>query len=148
MLFNSALYGFFLVGTFAVFWALHARRLARTLFLVLASYVFYFLGTYQTALEQEPPLGPVAWSILCLGIIFVGSSLDFAIGRALGKTESPRARKALLLVSIFYYIGVLALFKYFNFAVDSFVALFAAFDVHVQPLHLRLVLPFGISFFT
>ncbi|HWL87511.1 MAG TPA: MBOAT family protein, partial [Polyangiaceae bacterium] len=77
-----------------------------------------------------------------------GSSLDFAIGRALGRTDDPRTRKALLLVSIFYYIGVLALFKYFNFAVDAFVALFTAFGLHVQPLHLRLVLPFGISFFT
>ncbi|WP_394833117.1 MBOAT family protein [Pendulispora rubella] len=148
MLFNSALYGFFLVGTFLVFWALRARRLWRSLFLVLASYAFYFFGTYDTALEQETPLGPIAWSVLCLGIIFVGSTLDYAIGRALGRTENPRARKALLLVSIFYYIGVLALFKYFNFAVDSFVALFGAMGVHLQPVHLRLVLPFGISFFT
>ncbi|WP_394826015.1 MBOAT family O-acyltransferase [Pendulispora albinea] len=148
MLFNSALYGFFLVGTFLVFWALHARRFWRSLFLVLASYAFYFFGTYDTALEQETPLGPIAWSVLCLGIIFVGSTLDYAIGRALGRTENPRTRKALLLVSIVYYIGVLALFKYFNFAVDSFVALFATFGVRLQPVHLRLVLPFGISFFT
>src|SRR5579859_1780726 len=125
MLFNSALYGVFLVATFAVFWSLFRHRLARTLFLVVASYGFYFYGTWDAATEQEVPLGPIGWSVLCLGVIFVGSSLDFWIGRALGRTESPRLRKALLLTSIFYYLGVLSIFKYFNFAVDSFATLFA-----------------------
>jgi alginate O-acetyltransferase complex protein AlgI len=148
MLFNSALYGVFLVATFVVFWALLRHRLARTLFLVLASYGFYFYGTWDAAADQQVPLGAVGWSVLCLGVIFVGSSLDFLIGRALGRTESPRLRKLLLLVSIFYYLGVLSIFKYFNFAVDSFAALFAALGLHVRPVHLRLVLPFGISFFT
>jgi D-alanyl-lipoteichoic acid acyltransferase DltB (MBOAT superfamily) len=148
MLFNSVLYAVFLLATYAVFWLLRARRLARTLFLVLASYVFYFVGTYDTAVTQPVPLGPIGWSALCLGIIFVGSSLDFAIGRALGRTESPRVRRALLLLSIGYYLGVLAVFKYWNFAVDSFAQLFAWGGLPVTPVHLRLVLPFGISFFT
>lgn len=148
MLFNSALYGVFLLATFAVFWLLHARRLLRTLFLVLASYGFYFYGTYDAATEQDVPLGPLGWSLLCLGIIFVGSSLDFWIGRMLGKTEDPRARKALLLVSIVYYLGVLSVFKYWNFAIDSFAAVLSSLGAHVRPAHLRLVLPFGISFFT
>src|SRR5436190_24328428 len=117
MLFNSVLYAAFLLATYVVFWLIKPEpRLqgARILFLVVASYVFYFVGTYDTAREQPVPLGPVAWSVLCLGIIFLGSTLDFAIGRALGRTESPARRKALLLVSLAYYLGVLALFKYWN----------------------------------
>src|ERR1700689_4709855 len=98
MLFNSALYGAFLLATFAVFWLLRDRRLPRALFLVVASYGFYFYGTWDAAIEEEVPLGAIGWSILCLGIIFVGSTLDFWIGQALGRTERPRARKALLLV--------------------------------------------------
>ena len=54
-----------------------------------------------------------------LGVIFVGSTIDFAVGKKLGATEDPRKRKALLLVSVVYYLGVLSIFKYFNFAVDS-----------------------------
>jgi D-alanyl-lipoteichoic acid acyltransferase DltB (MBOAT superfamily) len=42
----------------------------------------------------------------------------------------------------------LALFKYFNFASDSVIALFNALGFELKPMHLRLVLPFGISFFT
>jgi D-alanyl-lipoteichoic acid acyltransferase DltB (MBOAT superfamily) len=148
MLFNSALYGVFLLGAFVVFWLLRKHRLARMLFLVVASYGFYFYGTYDTAQEQDVPLGPLRWSVLCLGIIFVGSTLDFAVGRALGRIESRAGRRALLLLSIFYYVGILALFKYFNFASDSVIALFNALGFELKPMHLRLVLPFGISFFT
>ncbi len=148
MLFNSVSYAAFLLACFVVFWLLRARRLPRALFLVAASYAFYFYGTFDAAESEDVPFGPYGWAWLCLGIIFVGSTLDYGIGRALGRIESPRLRKALLLVSIFYYVGVLALFKYWNFAADSFASLFASAGLHVSPVHLRLALPFGISFFT
>lgn len=163
MLFNSALYGVFLLAVYAVFWALTpraragvpvsvgvlaSRRLLRALFLVGASYAFYFYGTYDAALEQAVPLGPFAWSVLCLGIIFVGSTLDFAIGKKLAATEDPGRRKLLLLVSVTYYLGVLALFKYWNFGADTLVDAARLVGVKLNPIHLRLALPFGISFFT
>jgi len=149
MLFNSPLYGVFLVVTYVVYWLLRGKTLARTLFLVVASYVFYCVGTYDAAREQDVPFGAVGWTLLCVAIIFVGSSLDFFIGKTLGRTEHPTKRKALLLVSIVYYLGVLAIFKYFNFFVDSFVSLaHLAGAEKVKPIHLELVLPFGISFFT
>jgi alginate O-acetyltransferase complex protein AlgI len=148
MLFNSPLYGVFLVFAFAVFWLLHKARLARVLFLITVSYGFYYYGTWEEAKEHGAPLGPWAWALLCLSIIFVGSSLDYWIGKTLEKTENPRARKALLLASVVYYLGVLAIFKYWNFAVDSFAEVALALGVAVKPVHLRLVLPFGISFFT
>jgi len=148
MLFNSSLYGAFLLATFVVFWSLRTKRLARSIFLVLASYGFYLFGTWDAAREQAVPLGPIGWSILCLGIIFVGSTLDYFLGRMLGRVDDPKKRKALLLVSVVYYLGVLSLFKYFNFAIDSFHDLLALFGVDVAVTHLRLVLPFGISFFT
>lgn len=148
MLFASPLYGVFLFAAYFVFWSLRRQRLARALFLIAASYTFYFYGTYDVAKDKAVPLGAVGWSILCLGIIVVGSSLDYWIGRALAKTEAPRSRKALLLCSIVYYLGVLSLFKYFNFAADSFTHALQLVGVKINPIHLRLALPFGISFFT
>jgi D-alanyl-lipoteichoic acid acyltransferase DltB (MBOAT superfamily) len=148
MLFNSPLYGVFLVATWAVFWALRGARLARSLFLVGASYLFYFYGTWDAARDEPVPLAAPWWALLCLGVIFVGSTVDFFVGRQLGRVERRAARNALLLVSIVYYLGVLAVFKYWNFAADSFASLFASLGVRVAPTHLRLVLPFGISFFT
>jgi len=148
MLFNSPLYGVFLVGTWIVFWLLRRRRLARSLFLVAASYVFYFYGTWDAARDEPVPLPPAWWAVLCLGVIFVGSTIDFFVGRALGRVKSRAGRNALLLTSVVYYLGVLAVFKYWNFAADSFASLFATLGVPVHVTHLRLVLPFGISFFT
>jgi alginate O-acetyltransferase complex protein AlgI len=148
MLFNSPLYGVFLFVTYVAFWALRRRSFLRPLFLTVASYVFYVVGTYDAALDQEVPLGPIGWTLLCVAIIFVGSTLDFYVGRLLGRTESPSGRKALLLVSVVYYLGVLSLFKYFNFAVDSFATVASWAGLHISPTHLRLILPFGISFFT
>lgn len=153
MLFNSPLYGAFLLVTYVAFWALRRRSLLRRLFLTLASYLFYVVGTYGSALDsestdQEVPLGPLRWTVLCVAIIFIGSSLDFYLGRLLGRTETPRWRRALLLVSVVYYLGVLSLFKYFNFAADSFAELAGLAGLHISPTHIRLALPFGISFFT
>ncbi len=153
MLFSSPLYGAFLLAVFACHWLLKDRRIPRLLFLVAVSYGFYFYGTLESAWEARDlgrpvPFGEIPWAVLCLGVIFLGSTLDFFIGKKLGKTQAPAARKALLLVSVVYYLGILAVFKYFNFFVDSFVDLFGLFGVAMKPVHLRLVLPFGISFFT
>jgi len=148
MLFNSPIYGAFLLFTYVGFWALRRQSFFRPLFLVVASYVFYFVGTYDAATEQDVPLGPLGWTLLCVGIIFFGSSLDFAVGKALGRTENPTKRKALLLASVVYYLGVLSVFKYFNFAADSVATIASWVGVPLSPTHLRLVLPFGISFFT
>jgi D-alanyl-lipoteichoic acid acyltransferase DltB (MBOAT superfamily) len=148
MLFNTPLYGVFLVATWAAFWTLRGARLARALFLVIASYAFYFYGTWDAAREQDVPLSPLAWAALCLAIIFVGSSLDFLVGLALARVERPAARNALLAASIVYYVGVLGLFKYWNFAADAVASACASLGWGVRATHLRLVLPFGISFFT
>ena len=147
MLFNSPLYGVFLLVTYVGFWALRRQQLWRPLFLTAASYLFYFVGTYDAATD-DVPLGPLGWTLLCVAIILVGSTLDFWVGRMLGRTENPTTRKMLLLASVIYYLGVLSVFKYWNFAVDSVGAALASIGLHVAPVHLRLVLPFGISFFT
>jgi alginate O-acetyltransferase complex protein AlgI len=152
MLFASPLYGAFLVGTWIVFWLLGARRrVLRPLFLVVASYGFYFYGTWDAARDEAIPLPAPWWAALCLGVIFVGSTLDFFIARALVRLEANErraARNALLFVSIFYYLGVLAVFKYWNFAADSLASAAASLGVHLHVTRLRIVLPFGISFFT
>jgi D-alanyl-lipoteichoic acid acyltransferase DltB (MBOAT superfamily) len=148
MLFNSPAYGVFLLTTWVVFWALRRHRLARAVFLVAASYVFYFYGTLDAARDEPVPLPPMAWAALCLGIVFVGSTLDYFVGRALGSVTRPAARHALLLASVTYYLGVLAVFKYWNFAADAFTSALGAIGVSARAARLRLVLPFGISFFT
>jgi alginate O-acetyltransferase complex protein AlgI len=148
MLFASPLYGVFLVTTVALFWTLRRARRVRSIGLVLASFAFYFYGTWDTARDEPVPLAPARWALLCLGVLFAGSSIDFFVGRALGCARRRATRNALLLVSLVYYLGVLSVFKYWNFAADSLAWATASLGLPIRAAHLRLVLPFGISFFT
>ena len=148
MLFNSPLYGAFLVATWVAFWCLRSAHRARTLILVAASYAFYAYGTWDAARQQAVPLSASAWTALCLAIIVAGSTLDFFVAKAIVRARSPHSRAALLVLSLAYYLGVLSVFKYWNFAADSWVSLLGSLGVRVNATHLRVVLPFGISFFT
>ena len=151
MLFNSPLYGAFLVGTWAVFWLLGRRRAARAravprrreLRLLLLRHVGRRAGRARAA----PPRRGGRCSASASSSS--AARIDFFVGRALARTERPGGRNALLLVSIVYYLGVLAVFKYWNFAADSLASLFGRARRRTSTsTHLRLVLPFGISFFT
>ncbi len=62
MLFTSPLYGAFLLGAWCVFWLLRGARTARAIFLVLASYAFYFYGTWDAAQGEVLPLAPAWWA--------------------------------------------------------------------------------------
>jgi alginate O-acetyltransferase complex protein AlgI len=148
MLFHEPTYPVFLALLFVAFWVGARAGWFRTGLLVAASYAFYFYGTLQTAEEQTPPLGPLPWSFLCLGIVFVGSTLDFYVAHAIARAESQAKKKAWLLISIGYYLGVLALFKYLDFFIGAFADLARLAGLHLHPKTLGLILPFGISFFT
>jgi alginate O-acetyltransferase complex protein AlgI len=148
MLFASPLYGLFLGVTWAAFWLLRPWARARALGLVLASYAFYFYGTWDAARGEPLPMAPLSWALLCLAIIFVGSTVDFFVGLALMHASRPWVRNALLLTSLAYYLGVLSVFKYWSFAADAVATLAGAAGWHLSVPSVRLVLPFGISFFT
>src|ERR1700679_3583223 len=136
MLFTSPLYGLFLGVTWVAFWLLRRWGRARALALVFASYAFYFYGTWDAATSEPVPLTPVSWALLCLGIIFVGSTVDFFVGLALARTRERWAPNALLMTSIVYYLGVLSVFKYWSFAADALGSLSAALGWHISVPHL------------
>lgn len=148
MLFHEATYPIFLALLFVAFWVVARMGRVRTGLLVAASYAFYFYGTYTSAEDQTPPMGALPWSFLCLGIVFVGSTLDFYVAHAIERATTQRKKKAWLLVSVGYYLGVLALFKYLDFFIGAFADVAHMLGVPLHPKALGLILPFGISFFT
>jgi len=100
--------------------------------------------------------------IVCLYILGDGGSLLiiglassaiiglFAIfsGRLLTLDESKR-KKLVLLISLCTNLGLLAVFKYFNFFIDSAGSLLTDLGFSQSSLlHLDIVLPVGISFYT
>ncbi len=129
MLFNSFVFLLFL----AIVLPLHrvTSRRWRNVLLLVASYVFYGY-----------------WDWRFLGLLAVSTLVDFAVATRLGRCEDPATRRRLLAASVVVNLGILGFFKYFNFFVDSFAALAGRFGIHLDFLHLRIILPVGISFYT
>jgi D-alanyl-lipoteichoic acid acyltransferase DltB (MBOAT superfamily) len=63
------------------------------------------------------------------------------------RNEQTR-RRFFLVTSMVANLGLLGFFKYFNFFVDSAQQVLTAMGVNVEMLHLDVVLPVGISFYT
>jgi len=82
--------------------------------------------------------------ILILGFTIV---VDYFAGIWLEKTEGRR-KKYFLIASLIANIGVLAVFKYYNFLNDNLSALLNSFGYHNSIPHLGILLPIGLSFHT
>jgi D-alanyl-lipoteichoic acid acyltransferase DltB (MBOAT superfamily) len=102
MLLSSSVYFFFLIGIFFLYWPLSKWRAAGLAVLLLANYFFY-----------------AKWDIFYLALIPLASSIDYTIGLWLGRTKAPGARKALVTLSILVNLGILAVFKYAGFFLES-----------------------------
>jgi D-alanyl-lipoteichoic acid acyltransferase DltB (MBOAT superfamily) len=99
--------------------------------LLAASYVFYGW-----------------WDWRFLGLIFLSSLVDFLVGNALAATTRTGYRRTLLGVSLSVNLGMLGVFKYFNFFAESLQTVLQSVNIHVDPMTLKVVLPVGISFYT
>ncbi len=85
---------------------------------------------------------------MLLPLIMFSTVADYMIGRAINNTEVPKHRKGLLIASILINMLLLAFFKYYNFFIDSMEMALAGTGINVASLHLNIVLPVGISFYT
>lgn len=131
MLFNSLEYLLFLPIVFAIYWLPRNRLKLQNAFVVLASYVFY--GWWD-------------WRFLIL--IAITSFCSWGSGLLIVKSQESMAlarSKFWLVVNIVLNLGILAIFKYYDFYVSEFGALFG---ISTESLLLRIILPVGISFYT
>jgi alginate O-acetyltransferase complex protein AlgI len=131
VLFNTQSYAVFLGVVFVVAWLLASRVRLRLWFLLIASYFFY-----------------ANWDPRFLVLIFGSSSVDWLLGNAIARAPSEQSRKRWLGLTVIMNLGLLALFKYFDFGVAELSSLLHALGLHPPELALRLTLPIGISFFT
>ncbi len=129
MLFNSFAFLIFFAIVFTA--NLLLPRRARNSWLLAASYFFY-----------------AAWDWRFLGLILLSTLVDYGAGLALGASEAPRRRRAIVTGSIVLNLGILACFKYAGFFAESLRELLAVFGVRVSDFALDVVLPVGISFYT
>ena len=55
-----------------------------------------------------------------LGLLYLSTIVDYLVGRGLDSERPQSTRKLLLATSLTAQLGILAVFKYFNFFADSF----------------------------
>src|SRR5579872_5092877 len=114
-----------------------------------------FLGLDWKALPRSGndylDLGPVL-SVITISWSLAGSvaflALISVILVILSSVDETRRRLLCLMVSLVTQLGLLAIFKYFNFFVDSLSTMLAGIGLESSSLHLNIVLPVGISFYT
>lgn len=133
MLFNSYDFFVFLPIVFILYWTLFNQSiLIQNLFVLICSYVFYGW-----------------WDYRFLSLIFISTLVDYFVGLSLGKEENEDKRNILLYSSVVFNLGVLGIFKYYNFFVESWIELFSSIGYEINSKWtLNLILPIGISFYT
>lgn len=132
MSFVSVTFVVFLVAVFGLYWALGGkRRQWQNALLLVASLVFY---------------GWVEWQLT--GLLLLAGLSSWAAGRVIGHAPDKPSASLAFWSAIVLNLGILGLFKYFNFFADNFAAVFTAMGWRVDAVTLRLVLPVGISFYT
>lgn len=148
MLFTSYTFAFFFVVVYGLYWVTHRTRRAQNFVLLAASYVFY-----------------AAWDWRFLALIIVSTLVDYGCGLLLDRrplernstANTPeesiglygrRARRRIVFVSLVCNLGILGFFKYFDFFADSAASLLTSIGFGVEPYHLQIILPVGISFYT
>ncbi len=130
MVFNSLEFLLFFPLTLLVFFLLKRWNSAQIIFLLFASCVFY-----------------MAFVPVYIVILFGTIIIDYFAGLILEKLEGW-SRKAFLIISLITNIGVLFVFKYYNFFVDNIAHINSLLKLSWQPSHLSILLPIGLSFHT
>ena len=135
MLFNSLEFAFFLPLVFLIYWAIGYAKIGNTLklrlqnaFVVIASYVFY--GWWD-------------WRFLLL--IAFTSFCSWGSGLLIAKATTQNKSKAWMIANIVLNLGILAIFKYYDFFTSEFCQLFG---ISSDGLLIKIILPVGISFYT
>ncbi|MFB9054894.1 MBOAT family O-acyltransferase [Formosa undariae] len=132
MLFNSIDFAVFLPIVFILYWFVCNTKLGvQNILIVLASYFFY-----------------AWWDWRFLSLIFFSTTVDYCIGLALSKQEDIFKRKVWLWTSVCINLGLLGVFKYYNFFLENFIQAFSLFGGDLRYNALNIILPVGISFYT
>lgn len=131
MLFNSLVFLLYLPVVFLLYWFVFKKLRWQNAFVVVASYIFY--GWWD-------------WKFLLL--IALTTLCSYLSGIGMGTVRTKRSKRIILWSNILLNLGILCLFKYYNFFVVNLQALLQPIGISLDSVTLNLILPVGISFYT
>lgn len=129
MLFNSFEFSWFFPLVAALYFLLPHRW--RWLLLLVASYWFY-----------------MAWRAEYAVLLLASTVVDWFASHGIARAGKEETRRRWLIASIATNLGILFVFKYFDFINDSLRTLAGAAGMGYPVPDLDLLLPMGISFYT
>jgi D-alanyl-lipoteichoic acid acyltransferase DltB (MBOAT superfamily) len=129
MLFNSLQFLFFFIIVTVIYFAIPYRF--RWILLLCASYYFY-----------------ISWKPAYVILIVMTTLITYYAGIRMGKIGIKSKRKKILILSLFFNLGFLFVFKYYNFFNESLRAIFGHYNLFYEIPALNFLLPIGISFYT
>ena len=121
-------YIFFLI-VFLIYLLLRHKQ--QNLFLLVASYIFY-----------------AWWDWRFISLLFISSTTDYFCGLMIDRHNKAGIKKRYLSLSLLINLTILGFFKSFNFFISSLNQLLSCFGLNAHGLHLHVILPLGISFYT
>ena len=131
MLFNTPIFFVFLMVFLLFYGFIFLQRKPKIYFILVASLVFYG-----------------AWNYKFIPLLVGSAIADYFIAQAIYLTKEHKYKKLWLSLSIGINLGILALFKYADFVLESVAELLLALGYQADVPTLSWVLPVGISFYT
>lgn len=131
---NSFIFwGFFLIVLIPYFTFLRKSSKAQNWLLLIASYFFFGYSELKM-----------------LPVIFLATVAFYFLGIAIEKNNETNPKKSSLLktLGIVLGVGILVYFKYLNFLIDQFAALFTSLGMQVNRGSFQIVMLLGVSYFT
>ncbi len=131
VLFPTVQFAAFFAVVFAVSWRLMPRQRAWRRFILAASYFFY---------------GCADWRFVIL--LITSTVVNQAAASVAARARAARSRKAAVAAAIVFDLGILAVFKYFDFFIGSVNQMFGLIGLGAPLQLLHIALPVGVSFYT
>lgn len=132
MLFNSIPFAIFLPIVFVLYWFVTNKNLkVQNILLLVASYVFYGW-----------------WDWRFLSILIILSAANYFIGIGIENNREKKCGKIWYVTGLIVNLGVLGIYKYYNFFIDSFIDFVSLFNYDLPRSTTKIILPVGISFYT
>ena len=132
MLFNSLEFIIFFLIFFFSYWFIFNKNIKLQNLLILCSSYFFYAW----------------WDWRFLILIIISSFTDYLIGIQIENLKNKIYKKRALILSLFVNLGILLVFKYYNFFIDNFKIVLEKMNLQTNPDLINIILPIGISFYT
>lgn len=130
MIFNSLQFLIFFPIILVSYYIIPHRL--QNIWLLFASYIFYGF-----------------WNVKYCLILFICTLVTYLAALAIESVRTEFSlKKRVFIIALLFVLGILAGYKYTNFAVGNLISLFEKLGVHTRLHKFDIVLPVGISFFT